>query len=275
MTRSLPVILGGLFALLVVITNSVFTVDQRTTALILQFGEAQRVINEPGKDEAGLHFMIPFVQQRVVYDRRNLNLAPADTREVVAADQERLEVDVFARWRISDPLRFYRAVRTLTVAEQRLEGLLDASMRRVLGAAQSNQIVSGGRAQLMAQIRSEMNRESAALGIEVVDVKIRRADLPQANSERVFARMEAEREQAAAQIRADGERRAQIIRAEADRERADILATAFGQDPEFASFYRSMQAYERSIQPGTTIVMTPQGDFFRYFDSQRGAGGNR
>jgi len=260
----------GLF---IVLSNALFVVGQRSQAVVLQFGEAVSIINAKG-DDAGLKIKIPFAQQHIIYDRRILDLAPNGPSEIVAANQERLEVDAFAKWRISNPLNFYRSVRTTETARIRLQGLMEASMRRVLGGASSNEIISARRAALMEAIRVQMNREAANLGIEVVDVKIRAADLPQANQERVFTRMESERQQAAATIRAEGDRRGREIRADADRERASILAGSYGQDPEFAAFYRSMLAYERAIQPGTTIVMTPQGDFFRYFDSRTGAGGN-
>jgi membrane protease subunit HflC len=273
MRLPLPLLAGVAFAALTVASNAFFTVSQSQQAIVLQFGEVQRVVNGYGADDAGLKVKIPFVQQHIVYDKRILDLTPAGSREIIAADQERLEVDSFARWRIVDQLRFYQAVRTINNAEQRLESLLEASMRRVLATAPQNDIISIRRAQLMAQIREQMNKETAALGIQVVDVKIRAADLPQANQDRVFQRMRTEREQVAARIRAEGDQKAREIRAGADRERAQILAQAYGTDPDFASFYRSMLAYEKAIGPGTTIVMSPQGDFFRYFDSRRGAGG--
>ncbi len=273
MRLPLPLIAGVAFAALTVASNAFFTVSQSQQAIVLQFGEVQRVVNGYGADDAGLKVKIPFVQQHIIYDKRILDLTPAGSREIIAADQERLEVDSFARWRIVDQLRFYQAVRTINNAEQRLESLLEASMRRVLATAPQNDIISIRRAQLMAQIREQMNKETAALGIQVVDVKIRAADLPQANQERVFQRMRTEREQVAARIRAEGDQKAREIRAGADRERAQILAQSYGTDPDFASFYRSMLAYEKAIGPGTTIVMSPQGDFFRYFDSRRGAGG--
>jgi modulator of FtsH protease HflC len=273
MRLPLPLLAGVAFAALTVASNAFFAVSQSQQAIVLQFGEVQRVVNGYGADDAGLKVKIPFVQQHIIYDKRILDLTPAGSREIIAADQERLEVDSFARWRIVDQLRFYQAVRTINNAEQRLESLLEASMRRVLATAPQNDIIAARRAALMAQIREQMNKETAALGIQVVDVKIRAADLPQANQDRVFQRMRTEREQVAARIRAEGDQKAREIRAGADRERAQILAQSYGTDPDFASFYRSMLAYEKAIGPGTTIVMSPQGDFFRYFDSRRGAGG--
>jgi membrane protease subunit HflC len=220
--------------------------------------------------------MVPFVQQRFVYDRRILDLGPSGKKsEIVTADQERLEVDSFARWRIVNPLRFYQAVRTQDRARERLTGLLEASLRRVLGSSKAGDIISGRRSALMGAIKTELNREAQALGIDVVDVRIRAADLPQANQERVFQRMRSEREQAAATVRAAGDRQAQEIRGGADRERAKIIADSYNQDPGFAAFFRSMQAYERALPAGTTIVTSPDSDFFRYFQNRGGgpAGG--
>jgi modulator of FtsH protease HflC len=260
------------FGALIVASSSLFTVSQTQQALVLQFGEPQRVINSDGND-AGLKIKVPFVQQHRVFERRLQDLVPDGRSEIVTADQERLEVNSFARWRISDPLRFYQAVRQESTARTRLGGLLEASLRRVLGSAQSGDIISGRRVALMNAIRDELNREARGLGIEVVDVRIRAADLPQANQERVFERMRSERQQAAALIRAEGDRQAQLIRGEADRERARIIASSFGQDPDFAAFYRSMQAYEKALPAGTTIVTAPDSDFFRYFQSQGGGRG--
>ncbi len=257
--------------LLFVASNALFTVSQTQQAIVLQLGEPQRVINREGGD-AGLKIKIPFAQQHRVYDRRILNLVPSGRSEIVTADQERLEVDSFARWRIADPLRFYQAVGTQRMAETRLSSQLEASLRRVLGSAQSGDIISGRRAALMGLILAELNRDARSLGIQVVDVRIRAADLPQANQERVFQRMRSEREQAAAAIRSEGDRQAQEIRGAADRERARIIAGSFGQDPDFAAFYRSMQAYREALPAGTTILTTPDSDFFRFFESQRGTG---
>jgi modulator of FtsH protease HflC len=261
------VALGALF----VGSNALFTVDQTQQAIVLQLGEPQWIINRDGTD-AGLKVKVPFAQNYRRYDRRILNLVPDGRSEIVTADQERLEVDAFARWRIADPQTFYQAVNTETVARTRLSNQLEASLRRVLGSAQSGDIISGRRAALMALILAEVNRDAQSLGIEVVDVRIRAADLPQANQERVFQRMRSEREQAAALIRSEGDRQAQEIRGTADRERARIIANSFGQDPDFAAFYRSMQAYREALPAGTTIVTTPDSDFFRFFESQRGAG---
>lgn len=259
----------GLPAALIVASSSLYTVSQTEQALVLQFGQPMRVVNIEG-DDAGLKIKIPFTENVQIYDRRVLELAPEGKSEIVTADQERLEVNSFIRWRITNPLRFYQAVREEARARDRLEGLLEASLRRVLGAAASNDIISGRRSQLMQEIKTNLNVETRGLGIEVVDVRIRAADLPQANEERVYLRMRSEREQAAAQVRANGERRAQEIRGEADKDRAKIIADAYNQDPDFSAFYRSMQAYEKAFPQGTTMVISPDSDFFRYFNSRKG-----
>jgi modulator of FtsH protease HflC len=268
---SRPLIALGAVALgaLIVGNAALFTVSQTEQAITLQFGQPQRVFNLDGNDP-GLKLMVPFVQQRYVYDRRILDLETTGKNEIVTADQERLEVDSFARWRIVNPLRFYQRVVTEDRARSRLRGFLDASLRRVLGSTKAGDIISGRRAALMEKIRFELNREAATLGIEVVDVRIRAADLPQANQERVFQRMRSEREQAAATVRAAGDRQAQEIKGGADRERAKIIADSYNQDPGFAAFYRSMQAYEKALPAGTTIVTSPDSDFFRYFQNRGG-----
>jgi modulator of FtsH protease HflC len=268
---SRPLIALGAVALgaLIVGNAALFTVSQTEQAITLQFGQPQRVFNLDGNDP-GLKLMVPFVQQRYVYDRRILDLETTGKNEIVTADQERLEVDSFARWRIVNPLRFYQRVVTEDRARSRLRGFLDASLRRVLGSTKAGDIISGRRAALMEKIRFELNREAATLGIEVVDVRIRAADLPQANQERVFQRMRSEREQAAATVRAAGDRQAQEIKGGADRERAKIIADSYNQDPGFAAFYRSMQAYEKALPAGTTIVTSPDSDFFRYFQNRNG-----
>ena len=268
---SRPIVAIGALALgaLILGNASLFSVSETQQALTLQFGQPQRVFNVDGRDP-GLKVMIPFVQHRYIYDRRILDLETTGKSEIVTADQERLEVDSFARFRIVDPLRFYQRVVTEDRARSRLRGFLEASLRRVLGSTKAGDIISGRRAALMESIRSELNREARTLGIEVVDVRIRAADLPQANQDRVFQRMRSEREQAAATVRAAGDRQAQEIRGGADRERAKIIADAYNQDPGFAAFFRSMQAYEKALPAGTTIVTSPDSDFFRYFQSRGG-----
>ncbi|UCE85188.1 MAG: protease modulator HflC [Deltaproteobacteria bacterium] len=279
------VIVGALLALLA--GTSLFTVLQIEQALVLQFGEAKRVIVEPG-----LHMKIPFVQNVVSFDRRLLDLDPP-AEEVIAGDQKRLVVDTYVRYRISKPLEYYQSVRSETVLRGRLTRLVIASLRRAVGNVSLLDLLSEDRARIMAEIRDEVNGQARSFGIDVVDVRIRRADLPQANSQAVFERMRSEREREAKLLRAQGEEEAQRIRAGAERDREVILAEArkkaqilrgegdsesvriyadaFGRDPEFFNFYRSMEAYRETLADGkTTLVLSPDSDFFRYFDDALG-----
>lgn len=284
-------------AVLILASQTFFVVDQRQQALVVALGDPVRVINAPGKNEAGLHLKVPFFQQVFQFDRRNIALE-ADKEEIITAGQERLVVDAFIRYRISDPLQFYRTLRDETTAADRIERLVNSSLRQVLGAASATDIISGRRAQLMQQAKLDVARRAKAsrLGIEVIDLRIRRADLPTSNREAVFRRMSTSRQQVAAQLRAQGEQRKREIIAEADKEVAITLATAreqqgqimgegdalrtrifansFGKDPSFAAFFRSMQAYEQSLGDGqTTMVLSPDSAFFRYFE--RGPTGGR
>lgn len=284
-------------AALILASQTFFVVDQRQQALVVALGDPVRVINAPGKSEAGLHLKVPFFQQVFKFDRRNIALE-ADKEEIITAGQERLVVDAFIRYRISDPLQFYRTLRDETTAADRIERLVNSSLRQVLGAASATDIISGRRAQLMQQAKLDVARRAKAsrLGIEVIDLRIRRADLPTSNREAVFRRMSTSRQQVAAQLRAQGEQRKREIIAEADKEVAITLATAreqqgqimgegdalrtrifansFGKDPSFAAFFRSMQAYEQSLGDGqTTMVLSPDSAFFRYFE--RGPTGGR
>ncbi|MCB1508191.1 MAG: protease modulator HflC [Hyphomicrobiaceae bacterium] len=284
-------IFGGIGLIIIAIIGllayaSVFTVDEREQALVLQFGEPVRVENEPG-----LKFKIPFIQNVAYFDRRILDLdSPA--QEIIAADQKRLVVDAFARYRITDPLRFFQTVTTVAGANSRLSTLLNSATRRVLGEASFEAIVRDGRAELMDRITQQMNREANSFGIAIVDVRIRRADLPEANSQAIFQRMQTERQREATEIRAQGEEAARRIRSRADREatvliaeatreseqirgegdgeRNRIFAEAFGRDPDFFAFYRSMQAYRQSFNDGTRLVISPDSDFFRYFGDPLG-----
>lgn len=280
---------AGLIALAVIavlVYASIFIVDETEQALVLQFGEPIRVENEPG-----LKFKLPFVQNVSYFDRRVLDL-DSPVQEIIAADQERLVVDTFARFRITDPLAFFQTVGSISGAQSRLSTVLNSATRRVLGEVSYITIVRDDRGALMSRIRDQVNRESRSFGMEIVDVRIRRADLPQANSEAIFQRMQTEREREATEIRAQGEEAAQRIRSRADREvtvivadatregeqirgegdaeRTRIFAEAFGRDPEFFSFYRSMQAYEAGFSSGASLVISPDSDFFRYFGDQQG-----
>lgn len=281
MPRNLPVILIGAFVVLILIMQSMFIVRQDRQAIVLRFGAYSRVINAPGTEQPGLYFKIPFVENVIIYDRRNIGLV-LEGQPIVASDQERLIVDAMVRWRINDPRRFYQSALTEEGGAQRLETFTESAMRRALGAATSNDIISGRRAELMQRIEADLNASAATeLGVQVVDVRIRQADLPDETRDRVYLRMQSERQQVAGRIRAEGERDATIIRAtaqqeserlrgEGDAERARIFASAYGRDPEFAAFYRSMRAYDNAIEEGTPIVVPPDSDFFRYMQRRRG-----
>lgn len=266
---------------------SIFIVNPTQQALVLQLGRVVSVIDEPGAN-----FKIPFVQNVVYLDKRilDLNMSP---QEVIAADKKRLVVDAFARYKISNPVLFYQRVNNVRVANQRLSTFLQSSLRSELAKASFVAVVRDDRSGLMENIRRDVSANAAELGIEVIDVKIRRADLPQANSQAIYARMQTERQREATEIRAQGEeqsrrirsradrdatvlvaeanRDAEIIRGDGDAERNRIFAAAFGADPEFFAFYRSMQAYEAGLQSGdTSLVLSPDSSFFRFFKDPTG-----
>jgi membrane protease subunit HflC len=247
------------------------------------------VVNDPG-----LHVKLPFVDSVIAIDRRILDLeAPA--QEVIASDQKRLVVDAFARYRIKDPLRFYQTLGSIVGANSQLAILLNSALRRVLGEATFTHVVRDQRADLMARIRGLVDNEAGGYGIEVVDVRIRRADLPEQNSQAVYQRMQTERQREAAEFRAQGAQRGQEIRSRADREvtvlvaeatskaeqtrgegdskRNQIFADAFNRDPDFFGFYRSMQAYENGLRHNDTrLLLKPDTNFFRYFNDPSGKG---
>lgn len=281
MPRSLLVWAIIAILVLVVVGQSIFIVRQDRQALVLRFGEYTQTINAPGADEPGFYLKVPFVDSVVIYDRRNMGLL-LEAQDFVASDQERLIVDAVVRWQIIDPRRFYQSAFNEEGGRSRLATFTQAAMRRALGAATTNDIISGRRAELMQQIEADLNGATATeLGVRVLDVRIRQADFPNETRERVYERMRSERQQVAGRIRAEGERDATIIRAEAqeqserlrgegEAERARIFARAYGRDPEFAAFYRSMRAYDVAIQDGTPIIVSPNSDFFRYMQSRRG-----
>lgn len=275
---------------LVVLANTLFVVDQREQAIVVRFGEPVRVINAPGRPGAGLNAKLPFWENVIKFDRRNLALE-SQQEEINTADRQRLVVDAFVRYRISDPLAFYRTLRDERTAADRIERLVDSSLRQVLGSVPQAEILSGRRAQLMQLTRNDVARRAQAsrLGIQVIDVRIRRADYPAPNQEAVFRRMQTSLQQEAARIRAEGEQQKREIIAQADAEvtvtlaqaqeqgetmrgegdalRTRIFAQSFGRDPSFAAFWRSMQAYEASLGQGdTTMVLSPDSAFFRYFE---------
>ncbi|GAN00370.1 hflC protein [alpha proteobacterium U9-1i] len=277
----MPLIIGGALLLLVLLMNTAFVVRQDQQAIVLRFGAYTRTINPTGTNQPGLQFKLPFVDSVIFYDKRNMGLT-LEGQPIVASDQERLVVDAIVRWRIMDPRRFYQSAQSETLGASRLEQFTESAMRRALGSASSNDIISGRRAALMQAIEADLNASAATeLGVQVVDVRIRQADLPEETRARVYERMISERQQVAGRIRAEGERDATIIRAtaqqeserlrgEGDAERARIFAQAYGRDPEFAAFYRSMRAYETALANGTPIVVPPDSDFFRYMQRRRG-----
>jgi len=292
-TRLIAIAVGAVVAL-IVIANTFYVVDQRKQAIVLRFGEPQRVVNAFTDNNPGLKLKLPFLENVILLDKRNQPLE-ADQEEVIAADQERLVVDAFLRYRISDPLQFFRTLRDERTASDRLERLVNSSLRQVLGTAQSNDIIAGRRDALMRAAKADVTQRAkqARLGIEVIDLRIKRADLPQANQEAVYRRMQTARQQEAAQIRAVGEQQKREIMAGADREvtvtlatateqsskvrgegdakRTQIFAQSYGRDPAFAAFFRSMQAYDGAFAQGdTTMIISPNSDFFRYYNNGPG-----
>lgn len=274
---------------------SAFIVRETEQALVLRFGQPIPYTEAGGPiTEPGLYWRIPFVDEVAYLDNRILALDLSPT-EVITSDQKRLVVDAFARFRIVDALEFFKTVRNEARGRERLGTFLEAGLRQVLGAATFEAVVRDNRDELMNRIGAIMNVEGKGLGVEVVDVRIRRADLPEANSEAIYRRMQTERQQEAAEFRAEGaasanrirataDREATVIKAEAektslemrgqaDAERNRIFAEAYGKDPEFFSFYRSMQAYEQGLQSGDTrLVLSPNSQFFRYFGDLTGGG---
>jgi membrane protease subunit HflC len=284
-----PVLLIAGILILIVVWASVFIVQQTQYALVLRFGAVQASIQDPG-----LHVKLPLIDTVLYFDKRVLDLdLPVQT--LLSADRQNLEVDAFTRYKITDPLKFYQAVGTIALANQRLSSFTNSVMRNVLASASRDAIVRTDRGGLMNRIQEDVNRQAQSLGIEMIDVRLTRVDLPAANSQAVYQRMRTEREREAADLRANGQQRAQTIRARAEREatviRADanrqseelrgqgdadknrILAEAFGRDPDFFAFYRSMQAYEVGLKSGDTrLVLSPTSDFFRYFNDPSGRG---
>ncbi len=285
--NSLAAALVLVVAALVILANSAFIVSESNSAIVLQFGAPVAEHRE-----AGLKFKAPFVQNVVMIDNRNREL-DQDALEVIAANQERLLVDAFARYRIVNPQQFYQTVRAIDGGELRLKTQMNQTVRRVLGEVPVDDIVSGRRNALMVRIRELLGASARDIGIEIIDVKIRRADLPQQNSQAVFQRMIAERNQLAQQFRAQGNEEAQKIRAQADREATEIrakateeseklrgaadaernavFAAAYGKDPEFFAFYRSLLAYEEALRKGdSTILLSPDSEFLRYLNNVKG-----
>ena len=281
------VVLILLFLIAIVGYSSVFTVQQTEQALVVRLGRPVAVVSQPG-----LNFKAPFIDTVISIDKRILDLENP-SQEVIASDQKRLVVDAFARYRIKDALRFYQSVGSIQAANLQLTTLLNAALRRVLGEVSFITVVRDEREGLMAKIRAQLDKEAEGYGIEVVDVRIRRADLPEANSQAVYQRMQTERQREAAEFRAQGSQKAQEIRSKADREatviiadanstaeqirgtgdaeRNRLFAEAYGKDPDFFAFYRSMSAYEQGLKANDTrFLLRPDSDFFRFFGSASG-----
>jgi membrane protease subunit HflC len=267
--------------------NSLFTMNERQQGLVLQFGEPKRVIQS-----SGLHFKLPLIQNVVRYDVRILEY-DLPIEEVIAVDKKRMLIDSFTRFKIIDPLEFYKTVGTESSVRNRLNSNVISSLRRVVGRVTLEELLSEERSKIMEDIKVEVNNEASRFGIEVVDIRIRRADLPEANSQAIYERMISERVREAKEFRAKGSEIAQKIRAEADKERTVILAeatkkseilkgegesesvniyaNAFKQDPDFYSFYRSMQAYGNVLgEDGTTMILSPDSEFLEFFNNSKG-----
>jgi membrane protease subunit HflC len=294
MKTSFAGILAIIVAVLIVIGlySSAFVVNPKEQALVLQFGQVRGTVTEPGLD-----FKVPFIQNVEYLPKYILDLEQGG-QEIIASDQKRLIVSAFARYKISNPVQFYQTVRTVAAGEQRLQTFMSSALRAVLADAPFSGIVRDERAKLMDKIKVEVDKRAHELGVEIVDVRIRRADLPDQNSRAIFERMKTERQREATELRSKGSAESQRItsRAEADKtiivaeatrdanvrsgdgeaQRAKIFADAYSKDPEFFAFYRSLQAYEAALKGGdprfgdTKLVMSPQSDFFRYFSDPAG-----
>jgi len=291
MNRNVATILAIILVIIGVIGySSVFSVHETQQALVLQFGNPVKTVQK-----SGLNFKIPFIQDVQFLEKRILDF-DAPPVEAVAADKKRIVVDAYARFRISDPLKFYQTVNNEVTARNRMAPIVNSSLRNVIGRVKLETMLSGQRSKLMLEIRDLVNTEAKKLGIEIIDVRIKRADLPEANSQAVYDLMRAERKRIATEIRAEGAERSQKITATADRQRVVLLATAqktseimrgegdalrnkifadaYTKDPEFFIFYRSLQAYRTALQSGnTTMVLSPNSDFFNYFGDIKGRSG--
>ena len=289
MTARAMTYLGLLLGLLAFVgAGSLYTVNQIQQAIILQFGKPMDVVKDPG-----LHWKLPFIWDVEHYDKRVLDFN-LPLEEPIAADQKKMLIDSFARYRITDPLKVFQTVRTETVIRQRIDALINSAMRSVVGQVPLTSLLSQEREQIMRDIRDQVNAETAQFGIEVIDVRIRRADLPEANSQAIYERMKSQREQEAKKIRSEGSEAAQRIRAAADKDKIVILADArrkgeilrgegesestriyaeaANQDPEFYDFYRSLLAFRRSMEKqDTSMVLAPGSEFLRYFGKTPGS----
>ena len=287
MNKGLAILGVIVLALGVVGSSAMYTVDQTEQAIVMQFGNPLRQVREPG-----LHFKMPFIQDVVYYDSRILDLDPP-SGQVILSDQKRINVDAFARYRITDPLRFYQALRTEAQFRDQVGRILNSSVRNSMARKSLDDLLSDKRLSIMEEIQKRLALETQSYGIEILDVRIVRTDLPPEISQNVYDRMRSERVKEANQLRADGEkakleitsradrdkvviiaeaqRQAQILRGQGDGERNRVLGEAYGQDPEFFAFYRSMTAYRAALAGGdTNLVLSPDSDFFRFFNDQTG-----
>ena len=275
--------LAGAIALVVAVWNlALFTVPQWMQAMVVQLGEPVRVVQEPG-----LYWKIPFIQQVTYFDRRLLDYDAA-SKDILTIDKQQLSVDNYSRWRIADPLQFYRTVRDERGAQSRLDDIVYSDLRETLGRHTLRDIVSDKRDQLMADVTARSAEKAKVYGIEVVDVRIKRADLPEKNEQTVFGRMRSERERQAKKFRAEGDEEArkirsesdkqvqilladatqqgQVIRGEGDANATRIFAEAYGRDPDFYAFQRTLEAYRSALASGTTVILSPKSEFFRFLE---------
>ena len=275
--------LAGGIALLVAVWNlALFTVPQWMQAMVVQLGEPVRVVQEPG-----LYWKIPFIQQVTYFDRRLLDYDAA-SKDILTVDKQQLSVDNYSRWRIADPLQFYRTVRDERGAQSRLDDIVYSDLRETLGRHTLRDIVSDKRDQLMADVTARSAEKAKVYGIEIVDVRIKRADLPEKNEQTVFGRMRSERERQAKKFRAEGDeearkirsesdkqvqilladatQQAQVIRGEGDANATRIFAEAYGRDPDFYAFQRTLEAYRTALATGTTVILSPKSEFFRFLE---------
>jgi membrane protease subunit HflC len=275
--------LAGAIALLVAVWNlALFTVPQWMQAMVVQLGEPVRVVQEPG-----LYWKVPFIQQVTYFDRRLLDYDAA-SKDILTVDKQQLSVDNYSRWRIADPLQFYRTVRDERGAQSRLDDIVYSDLRETLGRHTLRDIVSDKRDQLMADVTARSAEKAKVYGIEIVDVRIKRADLPEKNEQTVFGRMRSERERQAKKFRAEGDEEARKIRSESDKQvqilLADatqqgevirgegdanatrIFAEAYGRDPDFYAFQRTLEAYRTALATGTTVILSPKSEFFRFLE---------
>ena len=275
------------FVFFFLIFNTFFVVDQRKQALVLQFGKVIKTINV-----SGIAYKIPLVQNAIFFDKRIIDLALPE-QEVIASDQKRLLINAFAKYKIIDPVKFYTTVANNQGLANKLAGILDSSLRQVIGAISLNELLTENRGDIMKNIKNVVSASSEIFGIEIVDVRIMRTDLPKENSDAIYGRMQTEREKEAKEIRAKGAQEAQKIKAEADKQKTiieaeakkdsdivrgeaeaeanKIYASSFGRDPEFADFYRSMQAYQKAMlndNNKTKMIISSEGEFFKYFSNK-------